>query len=392
MLLVLLSGMASLRKRPGSNKWVCCFTLPDGTRDQKSTGKTDRDEAMRICLTWDEAAKRARDGNFTEAQARKVINEIAERSGMGAIEFSTVEKFLTEWFAGKEATKARGTIVRYRHTVRSFLKFLGKRASANLANIRPSDIVAFRDQQVVEGKSQGTANMVVKTLRVPFNVARRQGLILANPAEAVDLFDADEQSRHAFTREQLVDLLKVADEEWRGMILLGACHGLRLGDAARLTWENINTERQSLVFHPQKTAHGSNRKAEEYPMHQDLSDYINSLPIRSNNPKEPLFPTLSKRKMTGRIGLSQTFRGLMHKAGIFAEGESTERKKGKGRRVFELSFHSLRHTAISELANHGVAKEIRMKLSGHKSNVHERYTHHELEALRTQIERVPSFV
>jgi integrase len=94
----------------------------------------------------------------------------------------------------------------------------------------------------------------------------------------------------------------------------------------------------------------------------------------------------------GRIGLSQTFRGLMHKAGIFAEGESTERKKGKGRRVFELSFHSLRHTAISELANHGVAKEIRMKLSGHKSNVHERYTHHELEALRTQIERVPSFL
>jgi len=93
MLLVLLSCMASLRKRPGSNKWVCCFTLPDGTRDQKSTGKTDRDEAMRICLAWDEAAKRARDGNFTEAQARKVINEIAERSGMGAIEFSTVEKF-----------------------------------------------------------------------------------------------------------------------------------------------------------------------------------------------------------------------------------------------------------------------------------------------------------
>ena len=33
-----------------------------------------------------------------------------------------------------------------------------------------------------------------------------------------------------------------------------------------------------------------------------------------------------------------------------------------------------------------------MKFSGHKSNVHERYTHHELEALRKQIEKVPSFV
>lgn len=392
MLLVLLLGMASLRKRPGSDKWVCCYGLPDGTRAQKSTGKDNRDEAMAICLQWSDAAKRARAGSFTEAQARKVVNEIAERSGMGAIEFATTDKFLSEWIRGKETTKARGTTVRYRHTIDSFLKFLAKRASINLANVRPADIAAFRDEQVNEGKSQGTANMVVKTLRIAFNVARRQGILLTNSAEAVDLFDVGQQSRETFSRQQIANLLKATNNEWHGMILLGACHGLRLGDAARFTWENINVERQSLVFFPQKTARGANRKAEEYPMHQDLSDYINSLPIHSNNPKGPLFPTLSKRKLTGRTGLSETFRNLMHKAGIFAEGESTERKKGKGRRVFELSFHSLRHTAISELANHGVVKEIRMKLSGHKSNVHERYTHHELEALRAQIERVPSFV
>jgi len=174
-----------------------------------------------------------REGNFTEARARKVINEIAERSGMGAIEFATNNSFLNEWIRGKETTKAKGTTIRYRHTVDSFLKFLGKRASANLANIRPADIAAFRDEQVKEGKSQGTANMVVKTLRIPFNVARRQGLILTNPAEAVDLFAVGQQSRDTFTREQLMDLLKVANQEWRGMILLGACHGLRLGDAAR---------------------------------------------------------------------------------------------------------------------------------------------------------------
>jgi len=33
-----------------------------------------------------------------------------------------------------------------------------------------------------------------------------------------------------------------------------------------------------------------------------------------------------------------------------------------------------------------------MKLSGHKNNVHENYTHHELEALRKEIQRVPSFL
>jgi integrase len=58
----------------------------------------------------------------------------------------------------------------------------------------------------------------------------------------------------------------------------------------------------------------------------------------------------------------------------------------------ELSFHSLRHTAISEQADRGIAREVRMKLSGHKSAVHDRYTHHELETLRREVENVPSFL
>jgi hypothetical protein len=44
------------------------------------------------------------------------------------------------------------------------------------------------------------------------------------------------------------------------------------------------------------------------------------------------------------------------------------------------------------MANRGVNKEIRMKLVDHKSDVHERYTHHELGALRLEIEKVPSFM
>jgi len=54
---------------------------------------------------------------------------------MGASEFATTDNFLKEWLRGKEATKAKGTTVRYRHTSDSFLKLLGKRAAVNLANI-----------------------------------------------------------------------------------------------------------------------------------------------------------------------------------------------------------------------------------------------------------------
>ncbi|MBV9645725.1 MAG: site-specific integrase, partial [Verrucomicrobia bacterium] len=36
------------------------------------------------------------------------------------------------------------------------------------------------------------------------------------------------------------DLLAVAENQWRGMILLGYHTGIRLSDAANLTWANVD--------------------------------------------------------------------------------------------------------------------------------------------------------
>lgn len=385
--------MASLRKRPGSAKWVCCFTLNDGQRTQRSTGQTNRSKALSMCLDWENAAKDAQMGMFSEAQARKVVSTISERAGLGPVDFATTRKFFMDWIGSKEITKAKGTAVRYRHIVEVFLEGLGRRADLSLVAIRPKDITDFRDKQIKEGKSAATANVVVKTLRATFNLARRQGIILTNPAEAVELLPNDSGSRLTFDRKQIKDLLAAADIEWKGMILFGACHGLRIGDAAHLTWENIDLDRHVLRFIAKKTAQRNKRRPEEYPLHPDILAYLQDPKLKvSDNPKAYLFPSLSKMQTGGVGGLSLHFRQLMAKVGIHAEEESNPRMKGSGRRFFSLSFHSLRHTAISEQANIGISKEVRMKLSGHKSDVHERYTHHEVEALRKEIEKVPSFL
>ena len=95
--------------------------------------------------------------------------------------------------------KAKGTSQRYRNTVETFLECLGKSADSHLASVTPQQIQSFRDLQLKEGKSRGTANMVVKTLRVPFNAARRQGIVTTNPAEAIDLLPTDSSERETFT-------------------------------------------------------------------------------------------------------------------------------------------------------------------------------------------------
>lgn len=345
---------------------------------------------MTVCLEWERAEKMAREGNLSEAQARKVLSEILEKSSGEKLSTFTVREYFLTWVNSKSVTRASGTAKRYRHTIESFLDHLGTRADTHLQNLRPAEIEAFRDLQAQEGKSAVTANMIIKTLRVPLNVARRQGLIFTNPAEAIDLFPAESSIKDAFTPEQIRKLLSVCDTEWRGLILIARYCGLRLGDASRLNWKNIHSENGDMVlrFYPQKTRRGSVRREHEIPLHPKVEEYLLNLPVKSKKADAPLFPTLSKLRLSGCNGLSARFQKIMAKAGVFSK-EDSRKRTGKGRRFNNLTFHSLRHTFISRLANAGVPQETRMKLSGHTSEVHQRYTHHELGALRSAMLKSP---
>jgi len=383
--------MASLWKRPQSPYWVCCYVAADGRQLKKTTKRRNRNDAMTVCIEWERAEQMAREGNLSEAQARKVLSEILEKSSGEKLNTFTVREFFSAWVNSKSVTKASGTAKRYRHTVDSFLNYLGKRADTNLQNLRPAEIEGFRDLQIQEGKSAVTANMVIKTLRVPFNVARRQGLTFTNPAEAVDMLPAESSSKDVFTPEEIRKLLKVCESEWRGLILIARYCGLRLGDASRLNWGNVHTENGEMVFrfYPQKTRRGAVRREHEIPLHPKVQEYLLNLPLKSKEGDVALLPTLSKQRLSGCNGLSAQFQKIMTKAGVFSK-EDTRKRTGKGRRFNNLTFHSLRHTFVSRLANAGVPQEMRMKLSGHTSEVHQRYTHHELYALRSAMLKAPN--
>ena len=57
---------------------------------------------------------------------------------------------------------------------------------------------------------------------------------------------------------------------------------------------------------------------------------------------------------------------------------------------YERSFHSLRHTLTSWLADSNVSPEIRMQIIGHKSqDVHSLYTHLDAKTLKKAMSGVP---
>ncbi len=101
-----------------------------------------------------------------------------------------------------------------------------------------------------------------------------------------------------------------------------------------------------------------------------------------------LCPTLVKRVAGGRNGLPGAFNRIVLKAEI-----DPGVVDGKGIRKFrQRTFHSLRHSFTSALANAGIAEEVRMKLTGHSSKpVHHGYTHLELSALKNAVGALPLF-
>ena len=186
------------------------------------------------------------------------------------------------------------------------------------------------------------------------------------------------EERSTFTSAQVSKLGRAADGDWRGAILLGYYTGARLGDVANMRWEAIDWRNKVIRFTPSKT-----KKPVAIPLHRDLE---RELLKNAGIGKAPMFPSLAGKGTGGKHGLSGRFAAIMQKARI--EGKRTQ--ASGGRTLSSLSFHSLRHSFNSAMANAGISQEIRQKLTGHTSaETNKVYTHHELEPLRAAIAVIP---
>jgi integrase len=353
-------------------------------KDGKAKTAADkRTEALEVCLAIERAELQARSGTLTEDNAKKIIGEILERTTGSPLLNFTVRGWLDHWLAIEKPILAIKTMERYSQVVRDFLAGIGSRADLGLAHITSRDILAFRDKITNAGKSARTANLSVKVISAGFNAAMRQRHIPSNPCTALKNLTIDTEEKGTFTPEQISKLLRAAEGDWRGAILLGFYTGARITDVANMRWEAIDLERGAVSFIPSKTKKG--RKAITVPLHPDLQK---ALLERPGVGRAFLFPTLAGKGTGGRYGLSGRFCAIMEKAGI--EGKITQKTKG-GRALSSLTFHSLRHSFNSALANSGVSRELRQVLTGHASpEMNNRYTHHELEPLRVAIGLLPS--
>jgi len=229
--------------------------------------------------------------------------------------------------------------------IRDFLASLGERANLWLHQITSRDILAYRSAITAAGKTGRTANLSVKVVSAAFNAALRQHITDKNPCTALENLREHTEERDTFTPVQVSKLVQAAEGDWKGAILLGCYTGARLSDVANMQWSAIDWQNKTLKFTPRKT-----KKPLTIPLHPKLERELRKNPGIG---KAPMFPSLAEKDTGGRFGLSGRFAAIMEKAGI--EGKHTA--ASGGRILSSLSFHSLRHSFASAMANAGVAPE-----------------------------------
>jgi integrase len=389
--------MASIHKKAGesgkvSPYWQAKFRGIDGRSIWRSTKQTDHRKAIEVARTWEKAARAAASSELTQAASIRLLDELMQTTLGQNLDVQSIESYFEEWLKGKNASgTSSGTLRRYEPVLSGFLELLPeKRRKASMASITALEIERFRNAEIEAGKTAGTANFSIKVLRAVLNTARRRGLIPTNPAEAVELLPENSEERSPFSEDDVKSLISVADIEWRGMILLGYHSGIRLADAANLTWGNLDLINRVLVFQQRKTARRNKGREKDTVvyLHSDLARYFGSLPI-SHDPAKPIFPTLFGKPSGSHGGLSNAFARLMKVAAI--QVPLGVAKKGKGRQFRTLGYHSLRHSFISRLANSEVPADVRKQIVGHSSDdIHTRYVHLELALQAKAIANLPS--
>lgn len=216
----------------------------------------------------------------------------------------------------------------------------------------------------------GTAAEYWKCVRRFLGWMERTGRIKRSPHTAIRKPTVrHEQTVNPLTREEYLKLREAAAGHWMDwIIMLGWNTGMSLADCMLLKWGNINTDRCFIRINRIKTGTEA---------------------VIPFDPNDELGRAIMARRQAEPDADPDSF--VCQDAGTRANPDSMA-VSANGRAAFRYiaskagvtkSFHSLRHSFVSMLANSGMSTVMATKVSGHTDpKVFSRYVHVDTEALR----------
>jgi integrase len=385
--------MATTYRTPASKYWFARFTDRNGKRVSRTTKTESRREAKRIAAELEAADRKqtdntdvsavlsrsieqasieARSGTLTLQRAEDLIRQMLAAANPTAPERS-FRAFAAAWLDDREPSLVEAAATGYRNAVKYANASLGSLSDGPMRKITIDHAEKFKRSLLDLGLRGRSVNYYLGIVRRIFEAAVHRDIISKNPLRLIrSAPTGDSRKRLPFAVTEIRNLIDSAEsDEWKGIIMLAAQTGVRCSDLRKLTTENIEGTWLKLVASKTKTRSG---EVLRIPLTVSCLGWLQGR-------KGELFPTL---KALNPTTFSGTFAGIMKTAKI---AKTVELAPGV---VGLKSFHSLRHSFASALADSDVHSDVRMRLTGHASaSVHANYSHHEA-ALQRAIGQLPT--
>jgi integrase len=377
--------MSSITKHKKSKYWSARFCLANGRRVTRSTKLVDRKKAQALSDKWEEAGK----GLLSVTQIQRVTCEIYKEVTGTSVTSHTVRDFLKQWLERKVPEISPSSADKYGYTVGEFLRHLGERADASLRQLSEQDLISFRDDCLKKTRPKTINNKLV-ILGAAFREAWMDGYIsddISRRLKRIKCRCGKPLEKLPFTQQQVDKIIASAHGEWKGITLLGAYTGQRLGDIVSLKWGDMNKSGTSFV------SRKTHRKMSVPVVHSVALDWLKAN-AEGQEKDVPLFPEsyeMLKRNRHKVSALSKQFRALLVSIGYSKKRQRMGHGNGRGavRECCPLSFHSFRHYLTTELYRQGVPAAVVQDIIGHDSEYVSRlYTHIGEDAKRVAMEQL----
>ena len=169
------------------------------------------------------------------------------------------------------------------------------------------------------------------------------------------------------------------EEAWNALPLIARYTGARLGEIAQLTGKDVVEVHGVTCLHIfERESEGKTTKthSERYvPAAKKIKPLVDDL--RKQHGDGPLFPNCGTWA-GGRHGVAKPAKAFGNAFQRIVKSVAPD-----------LSFHSFRHYAITEMANAGIPEEVRMRIVGHKGrSVHAGYTQIDIKTMAKAVETI----
>lgn len=342
-------------------------------KDNKVYQKSCRTENKKVAQAWANSIETARKMPTFE-EAVEVLKILFGKPREGAIELEAAWEIYLEVARSIGRDKVSGETIRKRAAVmRNFCDWIKKEIpTIKTAEAVTAPIAArYAAELARTGRKSKTRRNILGDLSTIWKLLEKASAKIQNPWGNLSPIDDDSERGKAFSREEVERVLAAAravGKDWEGVVTIALHTGLRHGDVAMLEWRQI--EGGIIRVTPRKTQrHGIQTV---FPITEPIRQVLDGVEKRGDF----IFPLHAE--------MYEKSRTCHHKLLEFSEVLKAAGLEGRG-----FTFHSLRHTAATRLAEAGIGIEIRKRILGHTEDATaERYDHAEhLEEVREAMEK-----